>query len=80
MSLRDAFARLWSSRIAMAGAAMVLLGGFTEACDQLGAIDLTQVPLVGSHAAQIIAAVGVAKIVFRLGMFIIGGLTAKASS
>jgi uncharacterized membrane protein len=80
MKLRDAFARLWSSRIAMAGAAMVVMGGLTEACDQIGALDLTQVPLVGAHAPQILATVGVVKIVLRLAVFIIGGLTAKDSA
>jgi hypothetical protein len=80
MSLSDLYAHLRASRLVQAGAALVILGGLTEACDQLSALDLTQVPLVGAYAPQVLACVGVAKILFRLAMVLIGAFSPTAKT
>lgn len=77
MSLSDLYAHLRASRLAQAGAVLVILGGLTEACDQITALDLTQVPLVGAHAPQVLACVGLAKIGFRLAMVLVGAFSNK---
>jgi hypothetical protein len=66
-----------SSRLAQAGFLLVVFGGLTEACDQLGAIDLNSIPSLGHYAPAIIAAIGVAKVVFRVITVLIGAFQAK---
>jgi hypothetical protein len=75
---RHAFSILRASRLAQAGTALVVLGGLTEALDQLGAVDLTGVPFIGSYAPAILATAGVLKIILRLAMFLLTGLSVKA--
>lgn len=55
-----------ASRLMQAGAFLIFFSGLAEACDQLGAVDLSNVPYLGSHAPAILATIGVAKVVFRL--------------
>jgi hypothetical protein len=75
---RHAFSLLRASRLAQAGAILVVLGGLSEALDQIGAVDLSNLPVVGSHSAEILATAGVAKIIIRLVMFLITGLSVKS--
>lgn len=75
---RRIFEHMCASRLAQAGTVLVVLGGLTEALDQLGALDLTPLPYVGHYAPAILAAAGVLKVGFRLAMFLITGLAVKA--
>lgn len=56
---------------------LVVLGGVTEALDQLGAVDLSNLPVVGPYAPAILATAGATKVILRLAMFLITGLAAK---
>jgi hypothetical protein len=56
---------LKSSKLLQAGALLIVFSGLAEACDQLGAIDLSSVPYLGKYAPAIVATVGLAKVVFR---------------
>lgn len=64
------------SKLAQAGTALVILGGLAEALDQVGALDLSSVPYVGKYAPVIIACAGVSKIIVRLAIVLITGLSA----
>jgi hypothetical protein len=61
-AIRDAF----KARLVQAGALLILFSGLAEACDQLGAVDLSAVPFLGKYAPAILASAGVAKVVFRV--------------
>jgi hypothetical protein len=56
---------LKSSRFAQAGVLLVIFSGLAEACDQLGAVDLSDVPYLGHYSPAILAAAGLAKVIFR---------------
>lgn len=72
--LRKIFDHVRRSRLAQAGAVLVVLGGTAEALDQLQAVDLSSVPYVGHYAPTIVASAGVLKIVVRLSMALLAGL------
>lgn len=77
MHLHVIWDELKSSRIMQAGFLLVVFSGLTEACDQLGTIDLNAVPMLGKHAPAIIAALGVAKVIFRALTMVIGAFQNK---
>lgn len=74
---RHICAHMRGSRLAQAGVALVVFSGLTETMDQLGALDLTNVPLLGKYAPVILATAGVLKVVFRLVVFLLTGLGVK---
>jgi hypothetical protein len=65
MHLHVIWDALKSSRLFQAGALLIVFSGLAEACDQLGAVDLSSVPYLGQYAPAIIASIGLAKVVFR---------------
>jgi hypothetical protein len=65
MHLHVIWDALKSSRLVQAGVLLVIFSGLAEACDQLGAVDLSAVPLVGKYSPAILATAGLAKVVFR---------------
>lgn len=65
MHLSVLWGALKSSRLFQAGALLILFSALAEACDQLGALDLSSVPYLGNYSPAILATVGVAKVVFR---------------
>jgi hypothetical protein len=65
MHLHVIWDALKSSKLLQAGALLIVFSGLAEACDQLGAIDLSAVPYLGKYAPAIVATVGLAKVVFR---------------
>ena len=66
MHLHVLWDALKNSRLMQAGVLLVFFSGLAEACDQLGAVDLSSVPVLGNHAPAILAMVGVAKVLFRV--------------
>jgi hypothetical protein len=65
MHLHVIWDALKSSKLLQAGALLIVFSGLAEACDQLGAIDLSAVPYLGKYAPALVATVGLAKVVFR---------------
>jgi hypothetical protein len=65
MHLHVIWDALKSSKLFQAGALLIVFSGLAEACDQLGAVDLSAVPYLGKYAPAIVATVGLAKVVFR---------------
>jgi hypothetical protein len=65
MHLHVIWAALKSSRLAQAGVLLVIFSGLAEACDQLGAVDLSAVPYLGKYSPAILAMLGVSKVLFR---------------
>jgi hypothetical protein len=65
MHLHVIWDALKSSKLLQAGALLIVFSGLAEACDQLGAIDLSAVPYLGKYAPAIVATVGLAKVIFR---------------
>jgi hypothetical protein len=65
MHLHVIWDALKSSKLLQAGALLIVFSGLAEACDQLGAVDLSAVPYLGKYAPAIVATVGLAKVVFR---------------
>jgi hypothetical protein len=65
MHLHVLWDALKSSKLLQAGALLIVFSGLAEACDQLGAVDLSAVPYLGKYAPAILASVGLAKVVFR---------------
>lgn len=66
------------SRLMQAGMLLVILSGLAEACDQLGAVDMANLPYIGKYAPAILAVAGVAKITLRLAVLIIGAGSPRA--
>ena len=67
------------SRLAQAGVILVILGGIAQAVDDLGAVDLANVPYVGHYAPAILATAGALKVAARLAIFLITGLSVADS-
>jgi hypothetical protein len=65
MHLHVIWDALKSSKLFQAGALLIVFSGLAEACDQLGAVDLSAVPYLGKYSPAIVATVGLAKVVFR---------------
>jgi hypothetical protein len=65
MHLHVLWDALKGSKLFQAGALLLIFSGLAEACDQLGAVDLSAVPYLGKYAPAIVASVGLAKVVFR---------------
>lgn len=55
-----------TSRLVQAGVLLIFFSGLAEACDQLGAVDLSSVPYLGKYSPAILATAGLAKVVFRI--------------
>jgi hypothetical protein len=66
MHLHVLWDALKSSRLVQAGALLVIFSGLAEACDQLGAVDLNAIPLLGKYSPAILAVAGLAKVLFRV--------------
>ena len=66
MHLHVIWDELRTSHLFQAGALLVIFSGLAEACDQIGAIDLAHVPILGNYAPAILASGGLAKIIFRI--------------
>lgn len=69
--------KFFKSRLAQAGAVLVVLGGAVEALDQLDAVDLSAVPYVGHYAPTIVASAGLLKIVLRLSIALLAAGAGK---
>jgi hypothetical protein len=54
-----------ASRLVQAGVLLMIFSGLAEACDQIGALDLSSVPLLGKYGPAILATAGLAKVIFR---------------
>jgi hypothetical protein len=65
MHLHVIWDALKGSRLVQAGVLLVIFSGLAEGCDQLGAVDLSSVPLVGKYSPAILATAGLAKVLFR---------------
>lgn len=72
------FRYLRHSRLAQAGTVLVILGALMEFMDSVGALDLSGLPVVGKYAPAILAVAGVLKIVLRLAIVLITGLSAAS--
>lgn len=66
MHLHVLWDELKRSKLLQAGALLMLFSGLAEACDQIGAVDLSAVPYLGKYAPAILASVGLAKVLFRV--------------
>jgi hypothetical protein len=66
MHLHVLWDALKSSKLFQAGALLIVFSGLAEACDQIGAVDLSAVPYLGQYAPAIVASVGLAKVGFRV--------------
>jgi hypothetical protein len=80
MHLSVVWGALKGSKLFQAGALLILFSGLAEACDQLGAVDLSSVPYVGNYSPAILATVGVAKVVFRLIAYFLAARKATEAS
>ena len=70
---------LKGSKLAQAGFALVVLGAGVQALDELGAVDLAALPVLGKYAGAILAVAGVCKIALRLAVALLTALTASDS-
>mgnify|MGYP005818171989 CR=1 FL=1 len=59
------------SRLVQTGVILIVLSGMAEALDQLGTVDLSAVPYLGSYSPAILATAGVAKVLLRFIVLII---------
>jgi hypothetical protein len=78
--LRNLCDHLRHSRLAQAGLACVLLGAGVQALDELGSVNLASLPYLGKYAGAILAVAGLSKIILRLSIAVLTGLSSVSGS